>query len=495
MTNVLQDHLRAVVDIGGDELCVADQAGRARWSDLEGTITRMEALLSDLGLPAGSAIGVVARNAVPNALAILSVLGSGRCAVYFNGLQPIEKLSSDIRGVRPALILGAREDFSEELLNLLQDLGIGAIALSPAGELLALGDIPERSGDYHAVAPGSAIEIQTSGTTGTPKRILLATKIIVDSMQEGIRAATDGSLHIKRSPTLLFAPLGHAGGTFALLLSAFEARPTILFSKFRIEAFRAAILEHRPRFVSLPPPMLRMVLDSDMTREDLSSLLAVRCGTAPLDPVTQKAFEDRFQVPVLITYGATEFMGALARWTLNDHKNFIETKRGSVGRISPDTQMRIVDQTSGEPSPPGEVGILEVRGSRVQSKDWLRTTDLGRIDEDGFLFIAGRADDAIIRGGFKILASQVVDVLNQHERVYEAAVIGVPDARLGEVPVAAVEPKEGLEPPTVEELEAFARKHLIAYQVPARFLIVPKLPRTVSLKVSRPDVRALFANS
>ncbi|WP_052134569.1 class I adenylate-forming enzyme family protein [Sphingomonas sp. 37zxx] len=494
MSNALQQHLQAVARIGGDALLVADGRDRARWSELRHATQEAERIFAALDLPEGSAIGILVRNAVPNALAILATLSSGRCAVYFNGLQPIDKLVSDITGVRPAILLGAAEDFTDGLQSALDRLGVVAARVSASGDMTANTETVVRAGDYHRVAPGSAIEIQTSGTTGTPKRIVLRADLIMGSMKEGASAYAVAHLRVKRSPTLLFAPLGHAGGTFALLLSAFEARPTILFDKFRIPEFRAAMAEHRPRFLSLPPPMLRMVLESDMTREELSSLLAVRCGTAPLAPATQKQFEDRFGIPVLITYGATEFMGALARWTLNDHKTFIDTKRGSVGRISPDTDMRVVDAATGEPVAPGEIGILEVRGARVQSHDWLKTTDLARIDTDRFLFIAGRADDAIIRGGFKILASQVVEVLNQHDRVHEAAVIGVPDARLGEVPVAAIEPKEGVEPPTPEELEAFARKHLIAYQVPAQFLIVAKLPRTVSLKVSRPDVRALFAN-
>jgi acyl-CoA synthetase (AMP-forming)/AMP-acid ligase II len=297
---------------------------------------------------------------------------------------------------------------------------------------------------------------------------------------------------IARSPTLLFAPLFHASGTFSLLLSVFEGRPVVVFEKFKVAALRDALQRYPVRFLSMPPAVLRMVLDSALTREDLKTIIAVRAGTAPLDPQVQAEFEERFGVPVLTTYGATEFMGALARWTIADHQAFAAAKRGSVGRISPGVDLRIIDPETDAPAAADGAGLIEVRGSRVGSKDWIRTNDLGRLDADGFLWIVGRADDAIIRGGFKVLANEVAKVLCQHGGVSEAAVIGLADKRLGEVPVAAVEPREGVTPPTPEELTEFVRARLAPYQVPAEILVVPKLPRTVSLKISRPDVRALF---
>ena len=143
--------------------------------------------------------------------------------------------------------------------------------------------------------------------------------------------------------------------------------------------------------------------------------------------------------------------------------------------------------------PSGEVGLLEVMPERrLGDSQWTRTTDLASIDSDGFLYIHGRADDVIIRGGFKVMLSHVTDVLMQHEAVREAAVIGIVDSRLGQVPVAAVEVDAACRRPTERELEAFARAHLAPYQVPVKFMIVEQLPRTVSMKVSRPAVKALF---
>jgi acyl-CoA synthetase (AMP-forming)/AMP-acid ligase II len=136
-----------------------------------------------------------------------------------------------------------------------------------------------------------------------------------------------------------------------------------------------------------------------------------------------------------------------------------------------------------------------VRATQLEGggEGWVRTTDLARLDAEGFLFLEGRADDAILRGGFKIAPGEVARALERHPAVREAAVVGLPDPRLGEVPAAAVELEPGAEAPGEEELLAFARERLAGYQVPVRIRVVQALPRTPSLKVSRPAVRELLA--
>ena len=123
---------------------------------------------------------------------------------------------------------------------------------------------------------------------------------------------------------------------------------------------------------------------------------------------------------------------------------------------------------------------------------WLRTTDRAVLDEDGFLFIRGRADNAIIRGGFKVHPDDVVQVLNDHPAVREAAVVGVADERLGAVPAAAIILKDGADEPAVDSLKAWLKQRLIAYQVPVHIRIVPDFPRTPSMKPSAPGLRQLF---
>jgi long-chain acyl-CoA synthetase len=191
---------------------------------------------------------------------------------------------------------------------------------------------------------------------------------------------------------------------------------------------------------------------------------------------------------VLGNYGATEFAGAIAGWTLKDKKQWGPRKRGSVGRAHHGIELRIVDGETGAVLPPGQTGLLEARGGQLPGADgaWLRTTDLATIDDEGFLFIRGRADEAINRGGFKIPPSVIEDALAAHPAVDEVSAVALPDPRLGQVPVAAV---TLLSPATEEELMEYLTSRLTRYQRPVAIKVVDQMPRTPSLKISRALVR------
>lgn len=138
---------------------------------------------------------------------------------------------------------------------------------------------------------------------------------------------------------------------------------------------------------------------------------------------------------------------------------------------------------------------MRLRELCADPDQWTRTTDLASVDEDGFLFIHGRTDDAVIRGGFKILPSVVEDALRAHPAVTDAAMAGMPHERLGAVPVAAVTLRHNVVAPTEMEMIAWLRRRLARYQVPVALKIVDDLPRTPSMKVSRPALRDLFADT
>jgi acyl-coenzyme A synthetase/AMP-(fatty) acid ligase len=166
-------------------------------------------------------------------------------------------------------------------------------------------------------------------------------------------------------------------------------------------------------------------------------------------------------------------------------------KLGSVGRPLPGAQLRVTDPETGAVLPAGKEGILEVISPRI-GPDWIRTSDVALLDEDGFLFHRGRADGAIIRGGFKLLPETIERALLLHPAVSAAAVVGVPDTRLGEVPAAAIQLKPGFAPPAPTELEAHVRAHVLATHVPVKWRFVEDLPRNRSMKTDRPAVQRLF---
>ena len=160
----------------------------------------------------------------------------------------------------------------------------------------------------------------------------------------------------------------------------------------------------------------------------------------------------------------------------------------------------MVSADSGVELPHGEEGLLELKGDqlgpdhRLDGAEWLRTTDRAVLDGDGFLFIRGRADGVIVRGGFKVHPEDVAKAIMDHPAVREAAVVGVADERLGAVPAAAIILLAGSAAPSIDELKAWLRDRLIAYQVPVHYRFVDDFPRTPSMKPSARGLRDLFVD-
>jgi long-chain acyl-CoA synthetase len=245
---------------------------------------------------------------------------------------------------------------------------------------------------------------------------------------------------------------------------------------------------------TLPPPAFRSILDADVPKADLASLNVITTGSASLDLKVQLSFEERYDIPILMSFGATEFSGPIAVMTPDLYAEWGKRKLGSVGRAYAGASLRIVDAEGGAPLPAGEVGILEVRLEHL-GPDWVRTSDMAMIDADGFMFHRGRADGAIVRGGFKMLPEGIERALLQHPMIAAAAVVALPHERLGQVPAAAIEVAQGGVAPTEAEIEEHLRARLTAPQIPVAYRIVSTLPRTPILKLDLRAVRALFDDS
>jgi acyl-coenzyme A synthetase/AMP-(fatty) acid ligase len=294
---------------------------------------------------------------------------------------------------------------------------------------------------------------------------------------------------VRDGVAIVNAPLVHIGGIYRVLQNICEARPFVLLARFDLSRWADAVRTHRPKAVSLVPAALRTVLYSELTADDLAGIRVVTSGTAPLSAEDADAFTEKFGIPVLTSYAATEFGGGVAGWNYADHQKYWSTKRGSVGRASLGAQLRVVGE-DGTVLGPDEPGLLEVKpGQLGPDTEWLRTTDLARIDADGFLWILGRADQAIVRGGFKVMPDDVRSALESHPDVQGAAVVGRPDPRLGETPVAMVELRAAV---SADELSGYLRNRLAPYEIPTTIAIVEAIPRTPSGKADLSAVRAHF---
>lgn len=493
----LPARLRAVPAIDPEAPALQFEGRWYTWGYLERVRAALDELLNEAGIGAGGAIGIVLRNRPPQAGAALAVLSGARCLVTMSSLQPDARLVADVEAQGLPVVMAETQEWQRAgLLDAVAHLGAMGVDLTgDDAEPVRLRHLPDprRRASLRSAQPDVAVEMLTSGTTGPPKRVRLTWRNLESALHATVRPpARDFEVRLRSGVALLTMPLMHISGLWVLIQNAWQGRRISMLERFDVVAWTQAVLEHRPALVSLPPTALRMVVDAEVPAEVFESVRGCLAGTAALDPVLQETFETRYGVPVLPVYGATEFTGAVTGWTLADHREFAERKRGSVGRAFPGFDLQVVDD-QGRTVGPDEDGVLEVRGPQVggaNEGEWVRTSDRVRLDADGFLWVLGRADDVIIRGGFKIVPGEVVRALESHSAVREAAVVGLPDRRLGQVPVAAVV-ADG-HPLHETEVLAHVRAMLEPFKVPVRIVTVDALPRTPSLKVDQPALRALL---
>ena len=478
----------------GDDAALLQQSSTwISWGRVRALVEQLDTQLSEAGCGPGGRVAVVLSNRMESVAALIAIMRGERTLVTISALQPVERLSADLVASEAAFVLAPGALFSEASFTAaLAELGAAAWRLDE-GELEMRSALSRHIRDND---PGVAVEMMTSGTTGAPKRIPLSRRQLESSLASALahNDRADGSERPPLTGTVGFVvlPIVHIGGLWGLLQSLCTARPFVLLERFTLPAWRSAVAEHRPGLVSLPPPAIRAVFDSDITREELSSVRAVTAGTSPIEPALVDAFYERFGIPVLAVYGATEFSGAVAGWTKRDFLAHWARKKGSVGRAFPGVSLRVVDEAGGL-VPTGTTGRLQVATPQAggPADSWVTTSDLAHLDEDGYLYIDGRADDVIVRGGFKVAPDTVVAALRSHPGVLDAVVVGLPDSRLGQIPVAAVElrPEATVAP---EQLRDHCRSTLTSYEVPAEVHVVDELPRGPALKVDRLRLIALL---
>ena len=387
-----------------------------------------------------------------------------------------------------------------------------AAAMGQAVEHVALRRVPvaPSTGSVRLDVPAvegsaEALVLLTSGSTGAPKGVVLTHANGWANLQATVSAfrrdTRIGPLpDPPKPPNLIANPVSHTAGVVRLLFALYVGRGVVLLRKFDPIAAKAAIDEHGIDNLTINPTMLRMLLEQLPAGSDLGAVRYVSSGTAPLPAALREAFEARFGVPVLQAYGQTEAFGGVA---IESVKDVLAGRRrpGSVGRPLPGVELRIT--VDGEDAPPATEGEIWVRTraattgyvgdaavSPVDDDGWLHTGDLGSLDGDGYLSITGRLKNIIICGGFNVIPEEIEAALMTDGRVRDAAVIGLDDERLGEVPVAIVE-GDG----DAGDMLARVAARLAPYKRPRRLLIVDELPRVPNGKVDLRAIRALATDA
>ncbi len=350
-----------------------------------------------------------------------------------------------------------------------------------------------------ATSDDLAVLQYTGGTTGLSKGAILTHRnLLANAMQT--RAWTP-NVHDAEETTLCVAPFFHSYGlTVCLNLSILAAATMILVPRFNSKEVLQEIRQHRPTlFPGIPTMYLAILRETGKHTEYLSSIKYCISGAAPLPAKIQDDFEQAAKAKLVEGYGLSEASPVTHCNPLTDDR-----RNGSIGLPLPEVEAAILSPETGEILPAGAVGEIVVKGPNIMQgywqretetqnifyKGWMRTGDVGKMDEDGFFYVVDRAKDMIIASGFNVYPREVEEVLYQHPAISEAAVTGTPDEYRGETVAAFVVLKPGFEPSeaTRKAIIAFCKENLAAYKVPKIIEFRASLPKSLIGKVLRREL-------
>jgi long-chain acyl-CoA synthetase len=462
--------------------------------------------LADLGVEKGDRVGILAYNC-PQYFEVFGLAKAGRICVPLNHRSVGRELAYLINnsGLNTLIVGSEFVDVVKSIRHELEEVR-NLICLDAETEGMAsyeelISSYPSDEPADEVAADEPAALYYTSGTTGHPKGATHTHKSLLAEI-----AVHQGSF----SPddvVLCVMPFFHVGGSAAHLFPAFAYGATsVIHNGFNETDVLEAIAKRRVTYVGLVPAMIiRLLEHPDLDEYELSSLRTIMYVGAPMPPEALKRGLARFGQVFSQLFGQTETLN-VAVLKKEDHKlegSAREVKKlESAGQPFGHGEMRIVDQ-QGRDVPPGEVGEILARSDRmmigywgapedtaetIEEDGWLHTGDVGRLDEDGYVYLVDRQKDMIISGGENIYSREVEDVLYMHAAVLEAAVVGVPDKKWGESVKAVVVLKDGVEV-SEEELIDFCKEHLASYKKPRSVEFRDALPKTGSGKIKKAEIR------
>lgn len=459
----MSSSLAALLEGAADDVVVYVGSNATTRGELRALVDEFTRALHDASL-GGCAIGVLGENTPVTIAAWFAVWTAGSAFVPLNPRVP--PLERD-RAIETTGVSGVLDTRSGELRT-----------SAPAN--------PRRLGGNEAIVQF------TSGTTGRPKAVPLRHDTIaglLDGVIGTLRGRQPGEQ--ARMPNLVPVSLSLWAGIYQVLFAFTLGVPVVLMEQFSAGEFARLVREHGIKSSVLPPAAMVMLLQ-DPSVTSLEPLRYVRSVSAPLSPTHARAFHDRFGVGILNGYGQTELGGEVVGWSAADWKQFGAAKLGAVGRPHAGVEVRVRDdelqvRSASARANDNEAVDASALGDRLTHDGWLRTGDLARIDDDGFVWIDGRVSSMINRGGLKVFPDEVEEHLREFPGVSDAAVAGIADERLGEVPWAFLVIQPGIEV-DVDTLRDWCRERMAPYKVPAGVTVVAELPRNEIGKLLRQDL-------
>jgi long-chain acyl-CoA synthetase len=458
----------------------------------EGT-ARVAGMLHARGVRPGDRVAVMLPNVPHFPLAYYGALRAGAIVVPMNVLLKSREVAYYLSD-SGAKVLFAWHGFAEDAHAGAHEAGAEVIDVVPGEfeqQLMATDgrhEVVERAGDDVAVL------LYTSGTTGRSKGAALTH----DNLRRNVEVSGNLFDMGPGAITLGALPLFHSFGQTCSLNATITAGGCLTMIP-RFEPGKALEIMQRDGvtvFQGVPTMYSAILNHPGREAYDTSTLKVCVSGGAALPGEVMRGFEEAFGCPILEGYGLSE-TSPVASFNPPDR----ERKVGSIGIPIEGVEMKAVDDDDNE-VPAGEVGEIVIRGHNVMKGywempdataeavrgGWFHTGDMARVDEDGYFFIVDRKKDLIIRGGFNVYPREVEEVLYEHPAVREAAVIGFPDASLGEEIGAAVALKEGAEA-DAEVLKAHVKEQLAAYKYPRRIWFVDELPKGPTGKILKREIK------
>lgn len=479
---------RTLAERFGDAPAIRDERVEMSFRDLERRVAAIASQLREHGVGAGDVIAVMLPNRSELVLAIFAAWHLGAAATPINPNFTEAEAAHQIGDAGAVLVINSGPDAPTG--------GRRCIGVSDLWETIpdtgAAGGAPE---PVELAGDDLALVIYTSGSTGRPKGVMLthANAVAMSrTMAETMRMTAEDHC-------LLVLPLFHVNALMVSMLAPLQvgAQLTIV-DGFSAPKFFDIVEQHRPTYFSAVPTIYALLLSKAEGRKpDLSSLRFAVCGAAPATRELLAAAEEFFGVPILEGYGLTEATCASAVNPIDGPR-----KPGTVGPALPGQRIRIVDENL-QDVPTGQTGEVLITGPVVMAgylnnpeatattivDGWVRTGDVGRLDDDGYLSIVDRLKDMIIRGGENLYPKEIENAIGSLPGVLEVAVVGRPDPVMGEVPVAFVVayPDADL---TSEAVIDHCRAHLTRAKVPVHVEITPELPKNPVGKIDKPGLRA-----
>jgi oxalate---CoA ligase len=466
--------------VRGGSMYLEDAGGTATmtYADLLRSASAWHRQLTEADVPPGARVAIHLPDPVGYAAALLGVLAAGRVAVPLNPAAPDAELTRVLGAAEPrAVITESTAGFPP-----------GLAVLKPQPGYRAPGPLPD--------APGTGgIFLCTSGTTGTPKGIELR-----EDQLAHVAAAVAGQHELTPADRgYCCLPLFHINAEVVGLLATLHAGATLVLDRaFSRRRFWPVIEERRITWINAVPAIIALLAMEPGEQRAPGRVRFIRSASAPLSPSVLVRFEQLTGIPVIETYGMTEAASMIAANPLDGPR-----KPGSVGRPA-GTEVRVVSEAG--PCADYVVGQVQIRGPGVITSyatggrpgvigddGWLDTGDLGHLDEDGYLYLAGRTDDVINRGGEKIYPREIEDILLAHPGVLAAVVVGADDEVLGQRPVAYIVPEgSAVDDATLEvALRDTCATALPKFKWPSTIVFVDELPLGPTGKVARRRLREL----